>query len=179
MEKEFDKKIITEKLKKELGILNINAVPKIKFLSVNIGLGKALSDKSYIEFAEDILSKITGQKPQQRATTKSISNFKTRKGMIVGIRVTLRSQRMVDFIQKLVRLALPRIKDFRGLSLKSFDKVGNYSIGIKDFRIFPEVSSVDFAKTLSLQVNISTTAKNKKEGEALLRAWNFPLKKNK
>ncbi|GAB4140608.1 MAG: 50S ribosomal protein L5 [Patescibacteria group bacterium] len=179
MEKVFDKKIITEKLKKDLGYKNIHQVPQIKTVSVNIGIGKALSDKSYLEFATDVIEKITGQKAQTRITTKSISNFKTRAGMIVGTRVTLRSSRMVDFIQRLVRLALPRIKDFRGLSLKSFDKTGNYSIGIKDFRIFPEVYDVDFTKTLSLQVNISTTAKNAKEGEELLRAWNFPLKKTR
>ena len=170
------KKEIRPALQKELGLSNIMATPKIEKVTINIGIGRASQDKQLVEFASSILQRITGQKPVSIKAKKSISNFKLREGMIVGTKVTLRGARMYDFIDKMVNVALPRVKDFRGVSTKSFDRQGNYSIGLKEQLPFPEIKSDAVDKIHGLQIVISTTADNKDEGLALLKHLGFPFK---
>ncbi|NQV12361.1 50S ribosomal protein L5 [Candidatus Uhrbacteria bacterium] len=165
------------KLKEELKLSNVNAVPKLEKVTLNVGLGKGLKDKAYTETVEKTLEQITGQKPVFTKARKSIATFKIREGMPVGIKVTLRGPRMYDFIEKLVNVTFPRIRDFRGIELKSVDSGGNFNFGFKEHIAFPEVSAVDVDKLHGLQVTITTTAQSKAEGEALFKALGFPFKK--
>ena len=174
------KKKIRLKLKKELGIKNIMAVPKVEKVVINIGLGKAVQDKKWIELSENILKKISGQKPIMIKARKSISNFKIREGNIIGSKVTLRGQRMYDFLEKLINSAIPRFKDFYGLDQKKgFDGHGNYTLGLKEHIVFPEIGMDDIDKVHGLEVTLVTSAQDNKEGLALLKVLGFPFKKNK
>ncbi len=174
------KKKIRLKLKKELGIKNIMAVPKVEKVVINIGLGKAVQDKKWIELSENILKKISGQKPIMIKARKSISNFKIREGNIIGSKVTLRGQKMYDFLEKLVNSAIPRFKDFYGLDFKKgFDGNGNYTLGLKEHIVFPEIGMDDIDKTHGLEITIVTSAIDNKQALALLKALGFPFKKNK
>ncbi len=166
------------KLREKLGIKNVMAVPKVTKVVVNAGIGPiiAKSSKDY-EFVVDNLAAITGQKPVLRRAKKSVSNFKIREGMVIGISVTLRGEKMYDFLNKLVNIVFPRVRDFRGISHKSFDGNGNYSIGFKEHIVFPEISPDDVIKVHGLQVNITTTANNDEDGLALLTEMGFPFKK--
>lgn len=166
------------KLKEQLKIKNINAVPRLQKVTLNVGLGRGLKDKVYIETVEKTLMSITGQKPVFTKARKSIATFKIRAGMPVGIKVTLRGPRMFDFVEKLVSVTFPRIRDFRGIDLQSVDSGGNFNYGFKEHIAFPEISSVDIDKLHGLQVTITTTAQSKVEGEALFTALGFPFKKN-
>jgi large subunit ribosomal protein L5 len=166
-----------EKLKKELSIDSSIGVPKIEKIVVNAGIKDALSDKKNIDNALSILTQITGQKPKITTARKSIATFKLREGDKIGAMVTLRGKRMYDFYDKLVGIVFPRLRDFRGISVKKFDGRGNYSIGFQETMVFPEIDPAKQEKNQSLEVSIVTTAKNDKEGEALLRVLGMPFAK--
>ena len=173
-------KEISNKLMSSLGYKNINEVPKIEKIILNMGLGADASDGKKIKSCVEDMMLISGQKPVVTRFKKSIANFKTRKGSNAGVKVTLRSHKMYEFIDRLVNIALPRIKDFRGLSPKGVDKFGNYSFGIKEHIIFPEVNFDKVDKIRGLDVTIVVSNKNKKGTLELLKEFNFPIiiKKN-
>jgi large subunit ribosomal protein L5 len=164
-------------LQKELGYKNIFQVPRVEKVVINVGVGRFSKDKQYLEKVEEVIKRISGLKPVQTKARKAISNFKIRSGSIVGEMVTLRGKRMYDFLEKLIRITLPRVRDFHGLSPKSFDQNGNYSIGFQEFLPFPEIRSDEVDMVFGLQVIINTTAKNKEEGMKLLSALGFPFEK--
>ncbi len=172
----FKSKIIPA-LQKELGIKNIMAVPRLKMVKINAGIGTITKNTKDFSDVVDNVAKITGQKPVITKAKIAISNFKLRQGMPVGIVNTLRGKNMYEFIYRLVNVALPRVRDFRGLSSKSFDGKGNYSIGFKEALVFPEINPDNVLNVHGLQVTIVTTAKNNEEGLALLRQIGFPFKK--
>ncbi|MBT4349890.1 50S ribosomal protein L5 [bacterium] len=173
-------KELKPKLQKDLGLKNIMSVPKITKIVINIGLGKAAQNKQWVEIAQSILERISGQKPVLTKARKSISNFKIREGMVVGAKVTLHGQKMYDFLDKLVNATFPRLRDFHGIDLKKgFDKNGNYTIGFVEHIIFPEIGMDDVDKVHGLELTISTSAKDDKQTLALLRAFGFPFKKDK
>ncbi|HBK34042.1 TPA: 50S ribosomal protein L5 [Candidatus Uhrbacteria bacterium] len=174
--KDYYKKEVVPKLQKDFDYKNIHAVPTIKYVTVNIGLGAGLKDAKFLETTEKTLRRITGQKPVQTKARKSISGFKIRGGMIVGGKVTLHGLRMWDFLEKLIKVTCPRVRDFQGLSVRSFDGQGNYSIGFKEHIAFPEIRSDEIELIHGLQVTVGTSAKTNKEAEALLRHLGFPLK---
>lgn len=169
------KKIVPE-LKAELGYKNIMEVPALKKIIINVGYGRHAKDNAYIENVENTLTSITGQKPVRNKSTKSISNFKIREGMNIGMSVTLRGPAMYDFLHKLIHITFPRVRDFRGVSVKNFDRQGNYSIGFKENIAFPEIGIDAIDKIHGLQVVISTSAKNAKEGQLLLAKLGFPFR---
>ena len=170
------KEKVVPALKEEFGYKNVMQVPKVEKITINVGYGRFIKDGAYIENVTDTLRRITGQNPTQNKAKKSISNFKIREGNEVGTSVTLRGKRMYDFLDKMVNVALPRVKDFRGISPKSFDRQGNYSIGFKEQLAFLEIKSDALDRTHGLQVVISTSANNKEEGLALLKHLGFPFK---
>lgn len=169
-------KKIAPVLKAELGYKNIMQVPAIKKIIINVGYGRHVKDNAYIENVENTLTVITGQKPVRNKSTKSISNFKIREGMNIGMSVTLRGPAMYDFLHKLIHITFPRVRDFRGVSVKNFDRQGNYSIGFKENIAFPEIGIDAIDKIHGLQVVISTSAKNAKEGKLLLSKLGFPFR---
>jgi len=171
------KKEVVPALQKELGFKNAMQAPKIKKVILNAGIGRFVKEPRYIDNVENTLAKITGQKPMRTKAKKSISNFKIREGMEIGVAVTLRGARMYQFLDKLVSITLPRVRDFRGLSEKSFDKNGNYTIGFKENLAFPEIKAEELEKIHGLQITINTNAKNKAEGKALLTHMGFPFVK--
>ena len=174
------KKEVRPSLQKELGLDNIMAVPKLDKVVINIGIGKATQDKQWIELSKSILERITGQKPVSTKARKSISNFKVREGMVVGTKVTLRGERMYDFLYKLINSSIPRFRDFFGLEIKKgFDGNGNYTLGLKEHIVFPEIGMDDVEKVHGLEITIVTSAKDNQQALALLRALGFPFKKNK
>ena len=168
---------IIPQLKKDLGINNTLAVPKIEKVVINVGVGKIRSDEQAMKEIENHLAMITGLKPTKTRARKAISAFKVREGMVVGYKVTLRKQKMWDFLTRLLYLALPRVRDFRGLPRKSFDKKGNFTIGIKEQIIFPEIANENIKNIFGLEICLTTTAQNKSEGEKLLTLLEFPFKK--
>jgi len=170
---------IAPELKKTLGLKNNLACPKPLKVTINAGIGKYVQshNKDFSKVVEN-LTAIAGQKPVVAKAKKSISNFKIRKGDAIGIMVTLRGKRMYDFLNKLVNVVFPRVRDFRGISKKAFDGRGNYSIGLKEHIVFPEVVQDDLSKIHGLQINISTSAKTNEHGYELLKALGFPFKKN-
>lgn len=171
------KKEIVPALKKELGLKNVMQVPKIQKIILNAGIGRFVKEPRFIENVENTLSKISGQKPMRTKAKKSISNFKTREGMEIGVAVTLRGGKMYQFLEKLLSITLPRVRDFRGLSEKSFDKNGNYAIGFKENLAFPEIKADELEKIHGLQIIINTNAKNKVAGKALLTHIGLPFVK--
>lgn len=175
--KDYYKKEVVPKLMKEFGYKNVNAVPTIKVVTLNVGLGPGLKEVKFLETAERTLTRISGQRPVKTKARKSISAFKIREGMVIGMKVTLRGKRMWNFVDKLLHIALPRVRDFRGLSPKAFDKNGNYSIGFKEHTAFPEIRSDEIEVMHGLQVTIGTNAKSLEEGKALLSHLGLPLKK--
>lgn len=170
-------KEIKPKLKEELGIKNDLAVPGLDKVVVNIGLGPALLDAKLKETALNTLTRITGQKPIETTAKKAISNFKIRKGQVIGAKVTLRGERMYAFIDKLINIALPRVRDFRGLNPKALGKDGNLNIGFKEHIVFPEIQSDEVEYLHGLEVAVITTAKNQEQGMKLVQALGFPFKK--
>lgn len=167
---------IAEALKKELGLKNVHALPKLSKVIVNVGINRSkMEGKDVQEMIADGLKKITGQKPIFRPSRKAISNFKIREGLIVGAMVTLRGKRMEAFVDRLVSYVLPRIRDFRGLPTK-LDGHGNYAIGLTDHSIFPEIPSTDVTKTFGMQIQITTTAGNDAAGKALLKQIGMPFR---
>jgi large subunit ribosomal protein L5 len=157
---------------------NIMAVPTLEKIVLNIGAGEAVKDSSALEDIIGILTKISGQKPIVNRARKAISAFKIREGMEIGVSVTLRGERMWEFFDKLVNIVFPRIKDFRGLEVSAFDGSGNYSVGIEDHTVFPEIDPNNTSKIRSLQVTVVTTAKDDKSGKMLLDKFGFPFKKD-
>lgn len=172
------RKEVIPALQKEFNIKNIMAVPKIEKVVVNVGIGKVHKDEKIIEKIVKDLAKLTGQKPVFRKARKSISSFKVRQGMNIGLMVTLRGKRMYDFIDRLIGIALPRSKDFKGIDIKNFDKDGNLNIGIKESSVFPEVTYETLKDIFSLQVTVTTTTKDRQKGISLLRHLGFPIRKN-
>jgi large subunit ribosomal protein L5 len=173
--KEIYSKEIKPGLKKTLGLKNIFMAPKIQKIVLNMGLGLDGADAKILKAAEEDMSKITGQKPVVTKFKKSVANFKTRKGTIAGLKVTLRKNKMYEFRDRLVNIALPRIKDFRGLSPKGFDKFGNYTFGVKEHIIFPEVSFDRAEKVRGLDIIVVIKSMNKDHSFALLEKMNFPF----
>ncbi len=172
-------KKIQKDLKAELGYANIMQVPAIKKVIINVGYGRHVKDNAYIDNIEKTLTLISGQKPVKNKAKKSISNFKTRQGMEIGMSVTLRGPMMYDFLPKLIHITFPRVRYFRGISVKNFDRCGNYSIGFKENIAFPEVSTESLEKIHGLQIVISTSAHTAKEGTVLLSKLGFPFKDQK
>jgi large subunit ribosomal protein L5 len=170
----YEKEIIA-KLMSKLSLKNRHDVPKFEKIILNMGLGEDASDGKKLKACLDDMSLISGQKPIITKFKKSISNFKTRKGSNAGVKVTLRAQKMYEFIDRLVNIALPRIKDFRGLSVKGIDNSNNYSFGIKEHIVFPEVNFDKVDKIRGLDITIVTSSKNKKGTLELLKEFNFPL----
>tara|TARA_B100000676_G_scaffold82746_1_gene82818 strand:+ start:930 stop:1484 length:555 start_codon:yes stop_codon:yes gene_type:complete len=173
--KEIYQKSIVPSLKSKFGYKNINMSPKIEKIVINMGLGLDGNDTKIIKACENDLSMLTGQKPVVTKFKKSISNFKTRKGTSAGLKVTLRKDRMYEFLDRLVNIALPRIKDFRGLSSKGFDKTGNYTFGIKEHIIFPEVNFDKVEKIRGLDITVVIKSLNKNHSYELLKQFNFPF----
>lgn len=172
--KEYHKEI-SPLLIKEHGYVNIHQVPRLVKVVLNMGLGRKMQDKGFMDMALEGLSYIAGQKPVLTKAKQSIAGFKLREGMPLGYKVTLRGRRMYEFIDRLVNIAMPRTRDFRGLSHKSFDGNGNFAFGIKEHHIFPEIEYSKISDILGFDVVICTTAKTNKEALALLKAFNFPF----
>ena len=175
--KEVYKSEVVPALQKEFEYASIMQVPKIEKITLNMGVGEALADKKMLENALADLEKLAGQKPVTTKARKSVAGFKVREGYPIGCKVTLRGERMWEFFERLVGIAIPRIRDFRGLNSKSFDGRGNYSMGVKEQIIFPEIEYDKIDKIRGLDITITTSAKTDDEGRALLRAFNFPFKK--
>lgn len=168
--------VIVPKLQTELGIRNVLAVPAVRKIIINAGVGKNFRDTKDIEYVEKTMMRITGQKPIRALAKKSISSFKVRKGMVVGIVVTLRGKRMYDFLEKLIHTTLPRVRDFRGIDTKAVDASGNCTIGFKEHIAFPEIRSDEVERIHGLEVTMVTNAKNRERGLALFRALGIPFK---
>jgi large subunit ribosomal protein L5 len=169
-------KEIVPALKKEYSYKNVMAVPKLEKIVVNMGMGEAIQNAKLMDSASDELSTITGQRPVVTRAKKSIASFKLRKGMAIGCSVTLRGERMYEFFDRLVNVALPRVRDFRGLSTKSFDGRGNYTLGLRDQLIFPEIDYAKVSKLKGMNVCLVTTAGSDDEARTLLRLLGFPFR---
>ena len=172
----FNKELLPQ-LKDKLGLNNVMAVPKLTKVVINMGVGEALTDKKHLESALNDLELIAGQKAVITKASKSVASFKLREGWPVGCKVTLRGDKMYDFIERLVNIAIPRERDFRGLNPKSFDGQGNYSMGIKEQIIFPEINYDNIDKIRGMDICINTSASNNEDAKALLEVLNFPFKK--
>ena len=176
LQQQYREKIVPE-LQKSLGLANPMQVPKITKITVNMGVGEAVADKKAMDGAVGDLTKITGQKPQVTKSRKAIAAFKLRAGVPVGCKVTLRGARMYEFLDRLVSVAMPRIRDFRGLSARSFDGRGSYTFGVKEQIIFPEIAYDQIDAIRGMDITITTTARDDREGRALLESFNFPFRK--
>lgn len=167
---------IADQLKKDLGISNVHALPKLQKVIVNVGINRThMEGKEMLQFITESLQKITGQKPVLRESRKAISNFKIRKGLVVGAMVTLRGKKMEEFVDRLVSYVLPRIRDFRGLPTK-MDGHGNYAIGLKDQSVFPEIPGLDLQKAFGMQIQFSIKAAKESDARALLKAIGVPFR---
>ena len=173
---EHYKKVVIPTMMKKWGFDNVNAVPRIDKVVINVGLGDCKDDTKKFQNAVDEIGLITGQKPLVTKSKKSISNFKLRENQKIGAKVTLRGQRMYEFLDKLISIALPRVRDFRGISPASFDKNGNYALGIKEQLVFPEISYEKIDKVRGFDICIVTTAKNNADALALLTEMGFPFR---
>ena len=173
--KQYQEKIVPQ-LKQELGLNNDMAVPKVEKVTINVGLGGAVKNKGGVDRTIESIRKITGQAPVKTYTRKAIAGFGIRENQLVGLKVTLRDQRMYEFLDRLVSITLPRVRDFRGISPKSFDGQGNYSIGFKEQIVFPEVQSDEAEDTHGLEICVTTNAKDDKAALVLLKLLGFPFK---
>jgi large subunit ribosomal protein L5 len=171
------KAVVVPQLMKELGLENPMQVPRIEKITVNMGVGEAVADKKLIDNAVGDLTKLTGQKPLLCKSKKSIAAFKLRAGLPIGAKVTLRGARMYEFLDRLISIAMPRIRDFRGVSVRAFDGRGNYNFGVKEQIIFPEIQYDQVDKVRGMDITITTTALDDKAGKALLSAFSFPFRK--
>ena len=176
LQEKYNSELIGE-IQKKLGLKNSMQVPKITKITLNMGVGEAVADKKVMEHARADMEKIAGQKPVTRVARKSVAGFKIRENYPIGCKVTLRRERMYEFLDRLVSIAIPRIRDFRGLNPKSFDRQGNYSMGVIEQIIFPEINYDEIDALRGMDITITTTARNPEEGRALLEAFNFPFKK--
>ena len=168
---------LKSQIQQKLGLENVMQVPRIEKITLNMGVGEAVADKKVLVNAVGDMEKIAGQKAIRTLARKSVAGFKIRDGYPIGCKVTLRRECMYEFLDRLVNIAIPRIRDFRGLNPKSFDKQGNYSMGVSEQIIFPEINYDEIDAIRGLDITISTSAKNAEEGRALLEAFNFPFKK--
>ncbi len=173
---QYYKETVVQELMNKLQFQSIMEVPKITKITLNMGVGEAIGDKKILENAVGDMEKIAGQKAVVTRARKSIAGFKIREGWPIGCKVTLRSERMYEFLDRLINVAIPRIRDFRGLSAKAFDGRGNYSMGVKEQIIFPEIDYDKIDALRGLDITITTTAKNDEEGRALLESFKFPFK---
>jgi len=174
--KELYKTDVFSALQKEFGYENVMQVPRVTKITLNMGVGEAIGDKKQIDNAVENLQAISGQKPLITKARKSIAGFKIREGWPIGAKVTLRGERMWEFMDRLIDISLPRVRDFRGINPKSFDGRGNYSMGVKEQIIFPEIEYDKVDKLRGLDITVTTTARTNDEGRALLKALNFPFK---
>ncbi len=168
---------VLTRLQRDLGIKNPMEVPRITKITLNMGVGEAVADKKVMDAAVADLTKITGQKPLVTKSRKAIASFKIRAGLAIGCKVTLRGARMYEFLDRLINIAMPRIRDFRGVSPRSFDGRGNYSLGVKEQIIFPEIQYDQIDQVRGMDITITTTARDNRQGRALLEAFNFPFRK--
>ena len=168
---------VVPKLLSELKLSNVMEVPRITKITVNMGVGEAVADRKVIDAAAGDLAKITGQKPLICKARKAIATFKVREGLPIGCKVTLRGARMYEFLDRLISVAMPRIRDFRGISPRGFDGRGNYSMGVREQIIFPEIQYDQIDQLRGMDITITTTARDNKQGRALLDAFNFPFRK--
>ncbi len=175
--KDFYRDTVVKQLVEQFGYKSVMEVPRVTKITLNMGVGEALTDKKVLESAVADMEKISGQKAVITKAKKSIAGFKLREGWPVGCKVTLRSERMYDFLDRLITISIPRTRDFRGLNPKSFDKQGNYSMGVKEQIIFPEIEYDKIDKLRGMDITITTTAKNAEESHALLSAFKFPFRK--
>ena len=164
-------------LKEQLGLDNVMQVPRITKITLNMGVGEALADKKVMDHAVRDMTAIAGQKPVVCNARKSVAGFKVREGFPIGCKVTLRRERMYEFLDRLIAIAIPRIRDFRGLNAKGFDRQGNYSMGVTEQIIFPEIDYDQVDAVRGMDITITTTARNAEEGRALLDAFSFPFKR--
>ncbi|GLP97731.1 50S ribosomal protein L5 [Paraferrimonas sedimenticola] len=171
------KETVVAALVKEFGYNSVMQVPRIEKITLNMGVGEAVADKKVMEHAVSDMTAIAGQKPVVTVARKSVAGFKIRDGYPIGCKVTLRGERMWEFFERLISIAIPRIRDFRGLNPKSFDGRGNYSMGVREQIIFPEIDYDKIDKIRGMDITITTTAKSDEEGRALLNAFNFPFRK--
>ncbi len=171
------KETVIPQLREQLQLTNVMQVPRISKITLNMGVGEAIADRKVVEKAMDDLELIAAQKPVMRRARKSVAAFKLRLGMPIGCKVTLRGERMYEFLDRLISIAIPRIRDFRGLSVKSFDGRGNFSMGIQEQITFPEIDYDHIDSIRGMDITITTTAVNDEQGQALLGAFNFPFKK--
>jgi len=173
---EYYKTTVVPQLMERLGVKNPMAVPRFVKVTVNMGVGEALADRKVLENAMNDLARITGQKAVPTKARVSVASFKVREGFPIGCKVTLRRERMYEFLDRLINIAIPRIRDFRGFSARAFDGQGNYNIGIREQIIFPEINYDQIDAVRGMDIAITTTARNDQEGRALLEAFNFPLR---
>ena len=173
---EFYKEKVVPQLMEQLGLDNVMEVPKITKITLNMGVGEATTNKKIMDNAVADMQAVSGQKPLVTKSRKSVASFKIRDGWPIGCKVTLRRERMYEFLDRLVNVAIPRIRDFRGLNRKSFDRQGNYSMGVKEQIMFPEIDFDQVDAIRGMDITITTTARNPEEGQALLEAFNFPFK---
>lgn len=174
--RDYYKESVVKKLTEQFGYKTPMQVPRITKITINMGVGEAINDKKIIDNAVDDLTRISGQKPVVTIARKSVSNFKVREGQPIGCKVTLRRERMYEFLDRLISVAIPRIRDFRGLSPRAFDGRGNYSLGIREQIIFPEVDYDKIDTIRGMDITITTTARSDEEARALLSAFDFPLR---
>jgi len=174
---DFYKDTVVAELVKQFGYNSVMQVPRIEKITLNMGVGEAITDKKVLEHATNDLTAISGQKPMITKARKSVAGFKIREGYPIGAKVTLRGERMWEFLERLISISIPRIRDFRGLNPKSFDGRGNYSMGVREQIIFPEIDYDKIDKIRGMDITITTSAKSDEEGHALLAAFNFPFKK--
>jgi large subunit ribosomal protein L5 len=174
---EVYRQTIVPKLRSDLKIENVMQVPRISKITINMGVGEAVADKKVMDAAVADLTKITGQKPLITKSRKAIASFKIRQGLPIGAKVTLRGARMYEFLDRLISIAMPRIRDFRGMSPRAFDGQGNYSLGVKEQIIFPEIQYDQVDQIRGMDITITTTATDDRHGRALLEAFNFPFRK--
>jgi len=170
-------KELAPKIQKELALKNVHQTPKLIKIVVTVGVGRAVVDQKYLDTAVATLRKLTGQQPVVTKAKNSIAGFKLREGQSIGAKVTLRGTRMYDFLDRLNSIVFPRLRDFHGLSVKAFDPQGNYSIGLKEHTVFPEISYEESAQSHGLQITLVTTAQTPQAGQALLRALGVPLER--
>jgi large subunit ribosomal protein L5 len=174
---DYYRKTVVPKLATDLGLKNVMQVPRITKITVNMGVGEAVADRKVVDAAAADMAKITGQKPLITKSKKAIASFKLRENLPIGCKVTLRGERMYEFLDRLVSVAMPRIRDFRGVSARAFDGRGNYTLGVKEQIIFPEIQYDQIDQLRGMDITITTTAATDEHGRALLEAFNFPFRK--
>jgi large subunit ribosomal protein L5 len=175
---EYYRKTVVPQLITSLGLKNPMQVPRITKITVNMGVGEAVADRKVVDAAAADMAKITGQKPLITKSKKAIASFKLRENLPIGCKVTLRGKRMYDFLDRLITIAMPRIRDFRGVSARAFDGRGNYTLGVKEQIIFPEIQYDQIDQLRGMDITITTTAATNEQGKALLEAFNFPFRKS-